>query len=66
VTRPLNNFGYAMTLEEIGRQTGQSKKAVAMMIKTALSKIRQRDRSLEEFRRLVALRRAVAERRDSL
>ena len=55
-----------MTLEEISQVTGQSKKAVAMMIKQALRKIRRRKGALAEFRRLVELRREIAERRARL
>lgn len=66
MSRPEAHYDYAMTLEEIGRSTGQSPKAVAMMIKTALHKIRQRDESLREFRQLIAMRRRIAERKDCL
>lgn len=56
---------YAMSLDEIAAETGQSRKAVSMMIASGLRKIRQR-RGLDQFLRLVELRRALADRTEHL
>jgi hypothetical protein len=57
---------YAMTLEEIAEAIGSNKKAVTMVIATALKKIRRRDGSLVQFRQLVELRRKCANRESYL
>ena len=55
-----------MTLEEIAEELNSNKKAVAMMIRNALRKIRRRDGSLVQFRQLVELRRKCANRESYL
>jgi predicted DNA-binding protein YlxM (UPF0122 family) len=57
---------YPMTLEEIAEELNSNKKAVAMMIRNALRKIRRRDGSLVQFRQLVELRRKCANRESYL
>jgi hypothetical protein len=47
---PISPRDYPMTLEEIAEAMNSNKKAVAMVIATALRKIRRRDGSLVQFR----------------
>src|ERR1039458_5593130 len=63
---PISPRDYPMTLEEIAEAMNSNKKAVAMVIATALRKIRRRDGSLVQFRQLVELRRKCANRESYL